>query len=118
MLLTNWYKHMVLKTSPTSTCRVCWEEHKTIGHIVSSCKPHSWTLYKERHDRVVYQLMLVLANKLEIRVPDFIRWGVDGWHGVTVLEGERGKILVDLSVQTDRQLSSRHPDIVLFLKGE
>ena len=54
VILTNRYKHTVLGTSASSTCRVCREELETIGHILSSCKPHMWSLYKERHDRVIY----------------------------------------------------------------
>ena len=44
--------------------------------------------------------------------------GVDGWHGVAVLEGARAKIAVDLAVPTDRQLSDRRPNLILYLKGE
>ena len=51
-------------------------------------------------------------------VPGSIKWGVDGWHGVAALEGARAKIAVDLSVPTDRQLSDRRPDLILYLKGE
>ena len=118
VILTNRYKHTVLKTSATSTCRVCREGEETIGHIMSSCRPHMWTLYKERHDRVVYRLMMALAKRLDVTVPDSMKWGVDGWHGVTALYGAKAKIMVDLSVPTDRQLPDKRPDIVLYLKGE
>ena len=100
------------------TCRVCREEAETIGHIMSSCKPHMWSLYKERHDRVIYQLMKAFAKKLEVVVPGSIKWGVDGWHGVAALEGARAKIAVDLAVPTDRKLSNRRPDLILYLKDE
>ena len=43
---------------------------------------------------------------------------MDGWHGVAALEGARAKIAVDLTVPTDRQLSDRRPDLILYLKGE
>ena len=89
VILTNWYKHTVLRTSTTSLCRVCLEEEETVGHIMSSCGPHKLTHYKVRHDRVVYQLMLALAAKLDVRVPDSMRWGVDGWHGVAALSSAR-----------------------------
>ena len=46
VLLTNRYKHTVLKQSATSTCRVCREGDETIGHILSSCRSHTWTLIK------------------------------------------------------------------------
>ena len=81
------------------TCRVCRKEAETIGHIMSSCKPHMWSLYNERHDRVIYQLLMAFAKKLEVAIPDSIKWGVDGWHGVAALNSARAKIAVDLAVQ-------------------
>ena len=118
VILTNRYKHTVLGMGVSPTCRVCGEEDETIGYIVSSCKPHMWSLYKERHDRVIYQLLKALAKKLEVAVPDSIKWGVEGRHGVAALEGAGAKIAVDLAVPTDRQLSDRRPDLILYLKGE
>ena len=57
-----------------------------------------WSLYKERHDRVIYQLMKAFAKKLEVKkLPDSMAW-VDGWHGVAALSGARAKIAVDQSV--------------------
>lgn len=97
---------------------MCREEDETIGHIVSACRSHMWSLYKERHDRVVYQLMLALAKRLAVKVPDSMKWGVDGWHGVAVMDGDKAKIVVDLSMPTDRQLRDRCPDIVMHLKEE
>ena len=64
----------------------------------------------------MYQLMLALAKKLEVRVPNSMKWGMDGWHGVVALDESKVKIAVDLTVLTDRQLSDRRPDILLYLK--
>ena len=118
VILTNRYKRTVLGKSTTSLCRVCREGEETIGHILSSRKPHMWSLYKERYDRVIYQLLKASARKLEVVIPDSVKWGVDGWHGVAALSGSRAKIAVDLSVPTDRQLSERRPDLILYLKEE
>ena len=66
----------------------------------------------------MYQMMLALAKKLGVMVPDSMKWGVNGWHGVAVLSGDKAKIVVDLSIPTDRQLTERRPDKVLHLKDE
>ena len=47
VILTNCYKHDVLKTSATAQCRACREGEESIGHIVSACKSHILALYKE-----------------------------------------------------------------------
>ena len=73
VILTNCHKHTVLKTSATSTCRVCREGEETIGHILSSCRPHMWTLYKERHNRIVYHLMMALAKRPDVTVPESMK---------------------------------------------
>ena len=93
VILTNRYKHTVLKKSTTSTCRVCQEEDETISQIMSSYKSHLWSLYKERHDRVVYQLMAALAAKLDVRVPNFIKLGASVWHGMAILDRTRAQNL-------------------------
>ena len=43
MILTNRYKHTVLRTSTTPLCRVRREVEETVGHIMSTCGPHKWT---------------------------------------------------------------------------
>ena len=50
VLLTNRYKHTVLKQGASCICRVCREGDETIGHILSSCRSHLWSLIKQRHD--------------------------------------------------------------------
>ena len=77
VILTNRYKHTVLGMDVSPTCRVCREKLETIGHVMSSCKPHMWSLYKERHDRVIYQLLKAFAKKLEVVIPDYQMGG--GW---------------------------------------
>ena len=52
----------------------------------------------------------------KVKVPHSMSWGLAGWHGVAELTGVKGVIKVDLSIPTDRQLTSRRPDIVLHLK--
>ena len=64
-----------------------------------------WSHYKVSYNRVVSCLVLALAEKLEVTVPDdSTKWGINGWYGVAVLSGAKAKIVVDLSVPIDRQL--------------
>jgi len=85
-----------------------------ISHILTSCEAHLWSLIKERHDLVVYQLVLALARSQGLTVPNSWGWRAQGWQGVGVLEDDRTKIVVDVSMPTDRELTSRRPDIVVF----
>ena len=95
-------------------CRVCKGAPETINHILSSCVPLQWTLYKERHDRVLYQIVRMLAAKFDIVLPSDLQWGLAGWKGVGVLEGKNLKFVIDISVPTDQQLSATRPYLIVY----
>ena len=108
----------VLHVTVDPTCRLYRKGVETIGHILSSCESHQWALLKERHDRVAYRLMMSLPKRLNVTVPHSMTWGLTGWQGVAELSGDKATIKVDLSLSTDRQLTSRRLDIVLLMKEE
>lgn len=114
---TRNYLKNVHKLDLNPTCRVCGKMPETIGHLLSNCKQMSWTLYKTRHDRVLYQLVLAYARRYNIKIPDSMRWYTTGWRGVGVLESDEAKLLIDVSMPTDRQLEERRPDLILEIKG-
>ena len=97
-------------------CRVCHTAPETIGHLLSGCDHLKWTLYKERHDRVLYQLVLMLCRKYGISLPEALKWGPSGWDGVAVLESDEVKFTVDLSIPTDRQMTERRPDLIAYFR--
>ncbi len=55
------------------TCRMCGEEEESLGHILSSCQEYLWSLYKQRHDRVLYQLVRGVAENLKPTLPDWLK---------------------------------------------
>ena len=57
---TRAYQVRVLKLDVPQSCRVCHSAPETVGHVLSCCEPLSWTLYKQCHDRVLYQMVLML----------------------------------------------------------
>ena len=117
VLYTNRYQVVILKNGTDWQCRVCWDGVKTIGHILTSCKAHGWSLIKERHNQVVYQMALALARGSQsLKVPNLWGWCAKGWQGVGVLDGNKKKLVLDVSMPTDRELTSRKPDIVMYLK--
>ena len=95
-------------------CRVCKGSSETIGHILSSCAPLQWTLYKERHNKVLYQIVRMLTAKFDIVLPNDLQWGLAGWKGVGVLEGKDMKLVIDVSIPMDRQLSATRPDLIVY----
>ena len=55
MLYMLSYKKCILKqlihVDPSCQCR--GEARETVGHILSSCSSKNWSLYKERHSRIL-----------------------------------------------------------------
>ena len=74
---TNRYQAEV--TDPQ--CRVCRNGDEMIGHILSIFEAHTWFLIKERHDWVVYQMVLALARSQSLTAPDSWGWRPQGWQG-------------------------------------
>ena len=54
VIKTNAFMARVQRASISPKCRLCGSD-ETLGHVLSNCKSYQWTLYKERHDRVLYQ---------------------------------------------------------------
>ena len=115
---TRAYQARVMKKPISPLCRGCHGREETIGHLLSNCPLLNWTLYKERHDRVLYKLVLALCRRHTIRVPERLKWRGDGWSGVAILEGENLKLCIDISIPTDRQMKERRPDLIVFDKSE
>ena len=42
------YMSQVQKVEVSTKCR---EENESMGHVLSNCARHKWTVYKEHHDR-------------------------------------------------------------------
>ena len=50
VIWTRGYRKRVLEQPVSEICQKCHSGPETVGHILSSCKPHQYTLYKDRHD--------------------------------------------------------------------
>ena len=114
MVPTRAHRVKVMKEPISPLCRVCSKMPETIGHLLSACDPLKWTCYKERHDRVLYQLVRAVSNHFELTLPKSLQWGLEGWSGVAVMENSKVKVTVDVSVPTDRELTERRPDLIVY----
>ena len=115
---TRAYRHRILKEPGVSpTCRRC-EENETLGHVVSRCKVYDFTLYKDRHDRMLFQLVKGVARALKIAVPGYLKNpGGKMKAGVMGREG-RTQLYVDQLIPTDRTMTNRRPDLVVKIPSQ
>ena len=76
-----------------------------MAHVVSECSKLAQTEYKGRHDNVARYIHWQLCGK---------RWYEEKLEGV--VESENFKILWDFTIQCDRKIEARIPDIVFIDK--
>ena len=112
---TRVYRKRILKTTSGSSCRVCGKSEESIGHLLSSCKMMNFTLHKQRHDRVVLQLLLALCRRFDLRLPPSLLWRSNTWTGVGIVQNSRAKVELDLTHPTDQRTEAHRPDLVLTI---
>ncbi len=67
VLQTRAYKQRVQKRKIDTNCRCCGERVETVGYILSGYNTKCWTLYKERHDRILTVLVNYTSDRFEIK---------------------------------------------------
>ena len=109
-LKTRKYRAEVLKEQVSPLCRLCKVELESVGHILSACDKHKFTLYKSRHDEALRPVVAALCSLNGIISPK-PRKGIP--H---VLENDQVKLLWDPLVVTLEEISARRPDMLVFFK--
>ena len=113
-LRTNYTKFHIDKTSESPLCRLCGIKGESISHLISECSKLAQKQYKERHDSVAQNIHWELCgmygfereNKWYDHIPQ------------SVIENEETKILWDFTIQCDRYVQNRRPDIVVIEKSK
>jgi hypothetical protein len=111
-LRTRKIMHAIDHRNVDPKCRMCWQKDETVEHLVSACSKLAQTEYKARHDKVALIIHWHLCKKFGIQVEK-------EWYkhmAETVYENDQCKILWDFSIQTDRVIQARRPDIVVMDK--
>ena len=107
-LRTNYIKFHIDKTIDSPLCRMCGERGESVYHLVSECSKLAQREYKRRHDDVARYICekggFERASKWYEQKPE------------GVLENEDCKLLWDFTIQCDRMVEARRPDIVFVDK--
>ena len=97
----------------SNKCRLCGTHVENVLDIVSGCSMLAQKEYKRRHDKVCLNIHWALCKKYGVKVCK--RWYK---HKVeSVIENDIVKILWDVSIQMDRKIEHRRPDIVVMEKN-
>ncbi len=99
-------------TSPI--CPKCRIGVETVGHILSGCSVYNWSVYKDRHDKVLYQIVRAVATQNNLAMPETLHWGQGQWTGQgTVGSAESLLIQVDTLLNTSTSMMTRRRDLVI-----
>ena len=105
------------QTTLSKTCRACGSVSESLGHILSSCSAHYFSLYKHRHDRVLYVLVRQVIVALGYHLPKHLT--APGGTPRTGVYGDKLTIVkVDLRSPTDEVVTHSRPDLVIRLMRE
>ena len=85
---------------------------ETVQHILCSCSKLAQTEYKKRHDVVGRVIDWELCKEYGVECSD--KWYEHSPKSVE--ENEEVKLLWDFTIQTDREIHHRRPDIVIQKK--
>ena len=97
----------------SNKCRLCGTHVENVLDIVSGCSMLAQKEYKRRHNKVCLNIHCALCKKYGVKVCK--RWYK---HKVeSVIENDIVKILWDVSIQMDRKIEHRRPDIVIMEKN-
>ena len=113
-LRTNYTRFHNDHTAESPLCRMCGSKGETVAHVVSECGKLAQTEYKGRHDNVARYTHCQLCGKCGLERAN--SWYEQKPEGV--VESENFKILWDFTVQCDRKIEARRPDIVFIDKNE
>ena len=104
-ILTHAFQSRVMGKTVSLSCRACNGAAETVGYILSSCALLHWMLYKERHNRVLYQMVCMLATKYDIIIAKRSAVGT-GQVERSVCFGRKDlKLVTYVNVLMDQQLS-------------
>ena len=101
-----------IKANVSSKCRMCGSHDETVQHILCSCPKLAQTEYKKRHDVVGRVIHWELCKEYGVECSD--KWYEHSPKSIE--ENEEVKLLWDFTIQTDREIHHRRPDIVIQKK--
>ncbi|XP_048590562.1 uncharacterized protein LOC125573819 [Nematostella vectensis] len=93
---------------------MCGLKDETVNHLLCECSKMAQSQYKHRHDNVARIVHWAIAKEHGFEVKE-------KWYEhelLPVIEKPDLKILWDVTIQTDREIQARRPDIVIVNRKE
>ena len=114
VIKTRYIEKNIYHTRKDDTCRLCNEYKETIHHIVGGCPIYANTIYLRRHNNVAKYIYNKICE--ESGLPSMNQLYDVEPH--PVVENNESKVLWDLRIQTDKEITAVRPDIVFMNKKD
>ena len=98
-------------------CRVCHKRNETIEHLAAGCKVLVNNEYLSRHNRALMIMAVAWAKEYELVGGDMV-WYKGRWERGTVLENERGKLVLAFEFHLCKTTTTIRPDLILEDKAK
>jgi len=95
-------------------CRIFQQFQETVDHVVSGCPELAKTEYIQRYNKAAAYLHWTICKHYNIKVQDKHY----EHEPATVTENQTATILLDMPIQTDKEIKANRPDIVVKDKKE
>uniref|UniRef100_A0A2A4JIH0 Reverse transcriptase zinc-binding domain-containing protein n=1 Tax=Heliothis virescens TaxID=7102 RepID=A0A2A4JIH0_HELVI len=112
--MTIQHQRDILKEPVDGKCRLCVTKDETTQHIISGCEKLAGTYYVRRHNNLVQYVYWCLAKKHNIEVSNL--WWKETLVQPQVKENETAKIMWEMPVQTDVNVTHNRPDLIYINK--
>ena len=107
-----WPRKHKKHTNKQRNSRLCGDRDETINHIISECRKLAQKEYKARHDWVGKVIHWEMCRK-------FLFNHTNKWYmhnPAPVQEKDSHKLQWDFNIQTDHQIPTRRPDLIIINK--
>ena len=113
-LATRYYQHKIIKNGTDPKCRLCHKFEESLEHIILGCPMLAKKEYLERHDKALTYIHWNICKYYQIQV-------TSKWYEhipSKVAEGKDVAVLWDMPINTEKEIKTNGPDIVIKEKSK
>ena len=97
-------------TQQNSKCRLCGDRDETINHVISECSKLALKEYNTKLDWMGKVIHWEMCKEFKFHHTN--KWNMH--NPAVVVENDTHKLLWDFDIQTDHQISTRKPNLIII----
>ena len=113
-IFTKWHEKHLFKSTKSDLCRICGKEPERTSHLLAGCDVLAKKQYLDRHNNVARYVHHCISKAYNFQTEK-------KWHlhrPADVIMDKKVEITWDMILNTDREVGSNRPDIVVRDKAQ